>query len=150
MTADINPFYCLLIYIYILNISVKSCVKAFLKAWWPKKTGWLRRCEEKTEILSIKLVRMAARFIVWEGSERKRKKGNKQGQGDEKVVKVWFIFGSENDTITAITMTFVGTSLKISQEKHVLLFECVRVCACVRVCLCVRDVHSLVKSLGAD
>lgn len=95
---------------------------------------------------------MAARFIVWEGSERKRKKGNEQGQGDEKVVKVWLIFGSEKDTITAITMTFVGMSPKISQEKHVLLFECFCVCVCVwtRVCVCVRDVHSLVKSLSAD
>lgn len=76
---------------------------------------------------------MAARFIVWEGGKRKWKKGNKQGQGDERVVKVWFIFGSEKDTITALTMTFVGTSLKISGGKHVLLFECVCVCVCVYV-----------------
>lgn len=68
---------------------------------------------------------MAARFIVWKGGERKQKGGNKQGLGDEKVIKVWLISMSEKDTISAITMTFVGTSLKISRGKHVFLFVCV-------------------------
>lgn len=80
---------------------------------------------------------MAARFIVWEGGERKRRRGNKQEQGDERVVKGWLILGSEKDTITAITMTFVGTSLKISRGEHVLLFDWV----CVYVCVCVMCTH---------